>query len=116
MDDKKYVDKENTTNVSTTFDVETKVRKKPGPKPKKEQMKENESFSQGTSASPLEPLDYDTVIKVLDDAKGKIERLKEKNRVPPFYRKKRFSDLIPILVPAVFLIILGIQFIMLFLS
>ena len=85
---------------------EVKARKEPGPKPKKAtEAEENENNK--NSEIP----DYDYVIKVLDEAKNKIERRKEKEGKKEDLRS---SNPVSFIVPSLFLIVLAIQFVMLF--
>ena len=86
---------------------EVKVRKKPGPKPNKAtEAEENENNKNS------EILDYNYVIKVLDEAKNKIERRKEKEGKKEDLRSS--SNPVTFIVPSLFLIVLAIQFVMLF--
>lgn len=86
---------------------EVKVRKKPGPKPNKAtEAEENENNK--NSEIP----DYDYVIKVLDEAKNKIERRKEKEGKKEDLRSN--SNPVTFIVPSLFFIVLAIQFVMLF--
>ena len=86
---------------------EVKVRKKPGPKPNKAtEAEENENNKNS------EILDYNYVIKVLDEAKNKIERRKEKEVKKEDRRSS--SNPVSFIVPSLFLIVLAIQFVMLF--
>lgn len=85
---------------------EVKVRREPGPKTKKAtEVEENENNK--NSEIP----DYDYVIKVLDEAKNKIERRKEKEGKKEDLRS---SNPVTFIVPSLFLIVLAIQFVMLF--
>ena len=85
---------------------EVKVRREPGPKTKKAtEVEENENNKNS------EILDYDYVIKVLDEAKNKIERRKEKEGKKEDLRS---SNPVTFIVPSLFLIVLAIQFVMLF--
>ena len=86
---------------------EVKARKEPGPKPKKAtEAEENENNK--NSEIP----DYDYVIKVLDEAKNKIERRKDKEVKKEDLRSS--SNPVTFIVPSLFLIVLAIQFVMLF--
>lgn len=86
---------------------EVKARKEPGPKPKKAtEAEENENNK--NSEIP----DYDYVIKVLDEAKNKIERRKDKEVKKEDLRSS--SNPVSFIVPSLFLIVLAIQFVMLF--
>ena len=86
---------------------EVKVRKKPGPKPNKAtEAEENENNKNS------EILDYNYVIKVLDEAKNKIERQKEKEGKKEDLMSS--SNPVSFIVPSLFLIVLAIQFVMLF--
>lgn len=95
----------NETEETTTEEV--KARKEPGPKPKKAtEAEENENNK--NSEIP----DYDYVIKVLDEAKNKIERRKDKEVKKEDLRSS--SNPVSFIVPSLFLIVLAIQFVMLF--
>ena len=96
----------NETEETTTEEV--KVRKKPGSKPNKAtEAEENENNKNS------EILDYNYVIKVLDEAKNKIERQKEKEGNKGTFGPRN-NNIASFIVPALFLIVLGIQFILLF--
>ena len=86
---------------------EVKVRKKPGPKPNKATEAEEDENNKNS-----EILDYNYVIKVLDEAKNKIERRKEKEVKKEDLRSS--SNPVSFIVPSLFLIVLAIQFVMLF--
>ena len=86
---------------------EVKVRKETGSKPKKT-TEEVENENNKNNEIP----DYDYVIKVLDEAKNKIERRKEKEGKKEDLRSS--SNPVTFIVPSLFLIVLAIQFVMLF--
>ena len=89
-----------------------KVRKKPGPKPKNK-IQEEVTNSDKNVAVLNEAFNYDYVIKVLDEAKRKIERQKEKEGNKGTFGPIN-NNIASFIVPALFLIVLGIQFILLF--
>ena len=98
-------------NQATTTEV-VKVRKKPGPKPKNK-IQEEVTNSDKNVAVLDEAFNYDYVIKVLDEAKRKIERQKEKEGKKGGFGSRN-NNIASFIVPALFLIVLGIQFILLF--
>ena len=80
---------------------EVKVRKEPGPKPNKAtEVVENENNKNS------EILDYNYVIKVLDEAKNKIERQKEKEGKKEYLMSS--SNPVSFIVPSLFLIVVSI--------
>ena len=89
-----------------------KVRKKPGPKPKNKTQEEVANSDKNVLVFS-EPFDYDYVIKVLDEAKRKIERQKEKEGKKEGFGYRN-NNIVAFIVPTLFLIVLGIQFILLF--
>ena len=98
-------------NQVTTTEV-VKVRKKPGPKPKNKIQEEVTNSDKNVSVLD-EAFNYDYVIKVLDEAKRKIERQKEKEGKKGGFGSRN-NNIASFIVPALFLIVLGIQFILLF--
>ena len=85
-------------NQATTTEV-VKVRKKPGPKPKNKIQEEVTNSGKN--------------VAVLDEAKRKIERQKEKEGKKGGFGARN-NNIASFIVPALFLIVLGIQFILLF--
>ncbi len=83
-------------------------KKKPGPKPK--------ALQEQKEIANEKPLNYDYVIKVLDDAKKKIERKKAKSGVKEKKETKFDSSFISFIIPGIFLLILSIKIIFLFVS
>ncbi len=83
-------------------------KKKPGPKPK--------ALQEQKEIANEKPLNYDYVIKVLDDAKKKIERKKAKSGMKEKKETKFDTSFLSLLIPGIFLLILSIKIIFLFVS
>ena len=98
---------DNTKNQEKTEEV-VKVRKKRGRKPKALKEVQEEKVST--------PIDYDFVIRLLDETKKKLETEKAKNNTVSNKAKTDTLNIISFVIPVVFLLVIVTKIVFLFLS
>ena len=99
-----------------TLEEERPVKRR-GRKPKNALAAEETTATKAQSGDEeRENIDYDYLLKVLDDAKRKIERKKGRDGIREKTNKGGFSEFLAYAVPTLFISTLGLQILMLFWS
>ena len=106
-----------TKRIDETALEEERPMKRRGRKPKNALAAEETTATKAQSGDEeRENIDYDYLLKVLDDAKRKIERKKGRDGIREKTNKGGFSEFLAYAVPTLFIFALGLQILMLFWS